>query len=205
VVKDKLIGNFTEYITSQEFNSTIYKKYKQQVSAGRLLFFLLSRLFDKKEGEIQKFSTFFSLLIKEKILSSQDVVEGFSLFFPILQDIESDFPHLPTLLSDIMTSIFVVDKVAEFSKVTLYTVPDEGDEENFFMPDIIVKVLGVFIQKIWDAQGEETAKALFQDFGIHDKLVDLKPHILEEGIPEKLGEEFSVCTEVQSLLAQGLA
>ncbi len=42
VDKDKLIGNFTEYMSSGEFDPSIYRRFQKHVSGSKLLSFILN-------------------------------------------------------------------------------------------------------------------------------------------------------------------
>lgn len=144
-VKDKLIGNFTEHMSAGVFDAAIYRRYiGEGVDAGVLLGYLLNRLFDKSEEEIRLFLPYFSKLVEANVFDGASIAKGFASFFQVLPDIESDFPHMPKLLSELLFTVFVRDQIADFAQARFGELPQKPEELEAFMGDIFVKVAGVF-------------------------------------------------------------
>ena len=160
---------------------------------------LLNPLFDKKEEEVKKFANYLQNLCEKNIFSSSDVEEGFSTFFKILPDIESDFPHMPDLLSSIIFDLFVHEPVATLENLKLAVLPPKEDLE-YFMAEIFVKIIAVLLKKIEEGEGEGKAKERFNSCSFAEKLKIIEPYVFEENLKKSIGEDFGVPEPILALI-----
>ena len=161
---------------------------------------MLNRLFDKTDEEVLKFLPYFDAMRKARILEPHHIEEGFSALFKVLPDIESDFPRLPVLLSQILIHAFVNEEAGDLTQVKFAHIPD-NPEEDFYMADIVVKVIGVFTHTLWEESGGEKAEEVFNTLGFKNTLSLIREFVMQENVPEAIGEEFGVRKEVQQLLS----
>jgi len=96
---------------------------KKATEAFELIHVLINKFFDEPETELEKFIEYIKKLFAEKVFTSQDLSKGFYKIFQIIPDIESDFPHLPRTLSNLVISFcFGDEKLFDFHEIQLKEV-----------------------------------------------------------------------------------
>lgn len=125
-IKDRFIGNFVEWLGNGVINVEMFKKDENKTSGDKIIEFMLDKLYDKPEGEVTKFNEYIFLIFKEGLFQIKDIEKAISSFFVTIPNIESDFPHLPVLFSELLYYLFVEKNIADFAKVKIDLVGDNG-------------------------------------------------------------------------------
>ena len=202
-VKDKLIGNFSEWLNTNKLDSSVFVEESKYLSGGTLINYMLMKLFDKEQEEITKFNEFFMQLQNAKLKSKgsgdngssgqlfgkKEIEEGISSFFLIIPNIESDYPRLPDQFSELLYFIFIDKNIADFSKVEIKLESDEeleDGEDPIYMVDIYIKILAVLFTKIEDRLGESKMHQLYEHYGIESTIEILKPHLMGDYIDDEV-------------------
>ena len=136
-IKDRFIGNFVEWLGNGQINVEMFKKEENRTSGDKIIEFMLDKLYDKPENEVKQFNEYIYLIFKEDLFAIKDIEKAISSFFVTIPNIESDFPHLPVLFSDFLYYIFVEKNIADFAKVKIELVGDNG---MFFSLIILTKI-----------------------------------------------------------------
>ena len=203
-IKDRFIGNFVEWSATGEFSLDMFHKEENKCSEDHIVEFLLDKLYDKTEDEVQKFDEYFFGLYNKKLFSKKGIEKGISRFFVTIPDIEADFPHLPKLFGHLLYFIFVEKNIADFKKVEITLVGDNEDlaedEEPMYFIDIYFKILSFLLSKVEEDLGVERLDYYYQQFNIEKTAKLLRPHILEEGLFSEIKEELKTSEKVISLL-----
>lgn len=125
-IKDRFIGNFVEWLANGEYNLDLFSKEENRCSGDKIVEFLLDKLYDKENHEIKKFNEYLFQMFQLKLFTIKDMEKGISSFFETIPSIESDFPHLPDLFSDLLYYMFIEKNIADFAKVEIKLVGDTG-------------------------------------------------------------------------------
>ena len=214
-LKDKFIGNFSEWLSNNQISIEVFHSPQFKCSGDKIIEFLLYKLYDKKERDILKFKDYFFLLYNKGLFTSADIEKGFSSYFTIIPDIESDFPHLPLLFSDLLYFIFVDKKLAEFKNIKI-SFADEcktnwmkidkeesenSDEESLCMVEIYYKIIGLFLSKIEASYSRTDFKSLYNKFKVSELIEKLKPYMQDNSFLDELKEEFKISKNIIELLS----
>lgn len=216
-IKDKLIGNFSEYLNTNKLETQVFIDESKHLSGGMMLNHMLFKLYDKEDSEVQKFNDFFVLLNNAKLapnaaakhnkghsghlFGKKEIEEGISKFFLILPNIESDLPKLAAQFSELLYFIFIEKNLADFSRVEIKLESDEeleDGEEPIYMIDIYIKILAALLTKIEDRLGDAKMEHYYEHFKIAKSIDLLRPHGMgdytdeETTISEKILEKFNL-------------
>lgn len=203
-IKDRFIGNFVEWTKNDTFELTLFNKPENRCPRDQIVCKLLEKLYDKPEEEVSKFNDYFYGLHQHKLYAKKDIEKGISSFFEVIPNIESDFPHLPRLFSDLLFFIFIDKNIADFSKVEIKLVGDnddlEEDEEPLYFIDIYFKILGALLSKVERELGEEKVDHYYEHFKINSTVDLLRPYVSDSDIFEEIKSEFGASDKVLKLL-----
>lgn len=203
-IKDRMIGNFDEWIKTGEFNFDMFKKPENQCSKDQILEFLLDKLYDKQEKDVKKFNHYFFELYEKDLFGKNNIENALSNFFKIIPDIEADFPHLANLFSGLLYFIFVDKNIADFKKVKIELVGDnedlKDDEEPMYFIDIYFKILASLMTKIEHNLDQEKLLYFYKQFNIENTAKLLKPFMLEDDLFSELPKVQGASKTVVQLL-----
>jgi hypothetical protein len=203
-IKDRFIGNFVEWTKNDTFELTLFSKPENRCSKGKIVCMLLEKLYDKPEEEMSKFNDYFFGLYQHKLFAKKDIEKGISSFFEIIPNIESDFPHLPRLFSELLYFIFIEKNIADFSKVDIKLIGDtedlEEDEEPLYFIDIYFKILGALLSKVEKDLGADKIDHYYEHFKINSTVDLLRPYVSDTDIFSEIKEEFIASDKVLKLL-----
>jgi len=105
-------------------------------------------------------------------------------------------------LSDIIYHVFLEEKKADFTKVTVVAVPEDEEDRELFFPEIYVKFVGVFMEVLSGKEGFEAATGYFDSLELKTVLGMVREFV-EDDIPsikDAIKEEFKVSDQVLSLI-----
>lgn len=203
-IKDKFIGNFTEWLANGELNLELFKKKENKIGGHKIISFLLEKLYDKTEEEVKKFNEYFLAIYQNKVFLKKDVEMGVTEFFRTIPNIESDYPHLSELFSEFIYFVFISENIADFSRVEIELVGDEEplkeDEEPMYFIDIYFKILGALFTKINDRLGDEKVDHYYSHFKVENTVKLLRPHVMGEDVFDEIKEEFNTPDKIINFL-----